>query len=278
MQAYLINLARRRDRLRKMSKQLQTLGVAFQRIKAVDARLVPDGALAKWFSDNGPLGVIPKGDKCCALSHIRAWQALVVSGGSHGLILEDDVAIDSDAAALLRDPSWIPPSVDLLKIERFGPPSQRVLVGERIAVAQRWKIGRLRSRHTGAAAYIISGRMARTLLNRIDPWNLPVDHLLFNPNNSPMVDILCPYQLTPAIARQCESLGGCTDIESWRAIFRRRDWAYVRREIIRAYFELRPLPGQILSFVRRETTLVRVDDRVGSRPISVPRGFVPGEV
>jgi glycosyl transferase family 25 len=260
MRAYLINLERRSDRLRKMTDQLNALGIDFERVDALDARSVPDGELACRFRDDGPLGIIPKGDKCCALSHALAWQAFARSGESHAIILEDDVALDHTAAALLRDDAWIPGNVDLLKLERYGPPNQRVLIDERVSVGNGHKIGRLRSRHTGAAAYIMSRRAALTLNERVDCWWLPVDHLLFNLNNSPLAELLHPHQMTPAIAHQSTALGGRTDIEEWRVALRRFDWRYVKREVVRAYYELRLLPAQAARWLRQESTLVRVDE------------------
>jgi glycosyl transferase family 25 len=260
MQAYLINLERRKDRLLKMTDQLNALGIPFERVDALDALSIADAELARQFRDDGPLGVIPKGDKCCALSHALAWQAFVRSGESHAIILEDDVALDETAAPLLRDDGWIPESVDLLKLERYGPSNQRVLIDERVDVGNGHKIGRLRSRHTGAAAYIMSRRAALTLSERVDCWQLPVDHLLFNLNNSPLAEFLRPHQMTPAIAHQTPSLGGRTDIEEWRVGLRRFDWRYVKREIVRAYYEVRLLPAQIMRWARQESTLVRVDE------------------
>lgn len=260
MKAFLINLERRPDRLCQMTTQLNALGIAFERIAALDARSTPDAELASRFKDNGPLGLIPKGDKCCALSHVRAWQAFANSGEPYGLILEDDVEIDASAAPLLHNTDWIPPTVDLVKIERFGPPNQRVLIDERISIGNGHKIGRLRSRHTGAAAYIVSRAAAQTLVDFVEPWALPVDHLLFNLNNSALANRLRPYQMTPAIAHQSADLGGNTDIDEWRAPHRGFDLRYVRRELIRAYFELRLLPSQIGRWLRRKSALVRVDE------------------
>ena len=262
MRAYLINLERRSDRLRKMTEQLNALGISFERVDALDARSIADSHLEQQFRDDGPLGVIPKGDKCCALSHALAWQSFARSGESHAVILEDDVALDGAAAALLRDDSWIPENVDLLKLERYGPPSQRVLIDERVDIGNGRKIGRLRSRHTGAAAYIMSRRAALTLNAAVDSWWLPVDHLLFNLNNSPIAEYLRPHQMTPAIAHQSPLLGGCTDIEEWRVVLRRFDWTYLKREVVRAYYELRPLPAQVARWWRQESTLVRVDEHI----------------
>ena len=259
MQTYLINLARRPDRLRAMTAQLSDLEIPVQIVTAVDARNMPDGVADRNFASDGPLGALPKGDKCCTLSHMRAWSMFLSTGDSHGLILEDDVALDPDAAPLLRDAGWIPPSVALLKIEHFGPESQRVLLGDLIATAQGRQIGRLQSRHTGAGAYILSREIAGLLLSWPERWTLPVDHMLFNPNNSPLAERLRPHQLTPAIARQSEAIGGSTDIEEWRQQLRDFSWRYLKRELVRAYYELRLLPSQIASLALREADLVRVE-------------------
>lgn len=259
MQTFLINLARRPDRLENMTAQLAGFQIPFQIVSAIDARNMPDEVADRNFAPDGPLGPLPKGDKCCTLSHMRAWSMFLSTGDSHGLILEDDVAFDSDAGPLLCDASWIPPSVDLLKIERFGPENQRVLLDELVDAGNGRHIGRLRSRHTGAAAYILSRRTAQTLLSWPELWSLPVDHMLFNPNNSPLAAELRPYQLTPAIARQSEAIGGRTDIGEWRTQFRAFNLDYVRRELVRSYYDVRLLPRQIASFLRRESDLVRVE-------------------
>ncbi|MEI9886600.1 MAG: glycosyltransferase family 25 protein [Rhizomicrobium sp.] len=259
MQTFLINLQRRTDRLHKMTMQLDGLGLPHQIVIAVDARNMPDDVADRNFLAHGPLGPLPKGDKCCTLSHMRAWSMFLSTGDSHGVILEDDVALDPDAGALLRDASWIPPWVGLLKIERFGPENQRVLLDEVVDAPDGRQIGRLRSRHTGAAAYILSRESARQLLAWPERWSLPVDHMLFNPNNSPLAGTLRPYQLTPAVARQSEALGGATDIGEWRTELREFNWRYVKQELVRSYYEVRLLPSQVASVLRRDANLVRVE-------------------
>jgi len=259
MRTFLINLARRPDRLYAMTAQLSDLGLPAQVVPAVDAMKVSDDEANRRFAASGPLGPLPKGDKCCTLSHMRAWQMLLDSGDSRALILEDDVHLDPDGARLLQDLSWIAPSIGLVKIEHYGPESQRVLVDELVDVGCGRQLGRLLSRHTGAAAYIISRETAERLLGWPNPWTLPVDHMLFNLNNSPLAATLRPYQLTPAIARQTDAIGGATDIDHWRAELRTGGWSYLRRELVRAYYELRLLPRQIASLLRRDSGFVRVE-------------------
>ncbi|MEJ1970207.1 MAG: glycosyltransferase family 25 protein [Rhizomicrobium sp.] len=259
MQTFLINLARRSDRLRSMQAQLSNLKIPFEIVAAVDAQNMPDEVANRHFAASGPLGPIPKGDKCCTLSHMRAWSMFLSSGDSHALILEDDVALDPEGAPLLADLFWLPRSVGLLKIEHYGPESQRVLLDELVDAGRGRQIGRLLSRHTGAAAYILDRETALRLLAWPERWSLPVDHMLFNPNNSPMARLLQPYQLTPAIARQSAAIGGVTDIDAWRAEMRDVGLPYLKRECVRAYYELRLLPSQIASLLRRESELVRVE-------------------
>jgi glycosyl transferase family 25 len=246
-----------------MTAQLASLEIPLQLVNAIDARNMPDEIADRNFASDGPLGPLPKGDKCCTLSHMRAWSMFLSSGDSHGLILEDDVALDPEAAALLRDPAWIPAGVDLLKIEHFGPDNQRVLLDDMIDAGHGRQIGRLLSRHTGAAAYIVTRETAQRLLSWPQLWSLPVDHMLFNPNNSPLAAALRPYQLTPAIARQSVAIGGTTDIEEWRTASRDLSLRYVKRELVRAYYEIRLLPSQIASFTRRKADLVRVEASAG---------------
>ena len=259
MQTYLINLMRRPDRLANMTEQLGRLQLPHRVVTAIDARHTPSEVADRNFAPDGPLGPLPKGDKCCTLSHMRAWSMFLSSGDSFGLVLEDDVALDADAASLLADAAWLPQGVGLLKIERFGPANQRVLLDELTEIGNGRQIGRLRSRHTGAAAYILSRETAAMLLAWPERWSLPVDHMLFNPNNSPMALMLRPYQLTPAIARQSKALGGATDIEEWRTEMRDFSWRYVKRELVRSYYEVRLLPSQIASFARRQSDLVSVE-------------------
>jgi glycosyl transferase, family 25 len=259
MDAYLINLARRPDRRDKMATQLAALGVPLRPVDAIDARTTPDAEVDRVFAAGGPLGPLPKGDKCCTLSHRRTWEMFLASGDDRALILEDDVEIDAAGAPLLRDSSWIPDDVGLLKIERFGPASQRVLLSDMRDVGGGRQIGRIRSKHTGGAAYILSRDAARLLLAWPGPWTLPVDHMLFNPNNSPLFEALAPWQLTPVVARQTEEIGGGTDIDEWRVKLRSMSWSRIGRELVRAYYDVRLVPRQIAGLLLGKARLVRVD-------------------
>jgi glycosyl transferase family 25 len=247
MRLYLINLDRRPDRLAAMTAQAAPLGLGLDRIDAVDAATAaPD--VDGWFAPGGPLGVIPKGDKCCLLSHRRAWEAFLATGDAHAVFLEDDVRLSPSAGALLTGDGWIPAGVDVVKLEHYGPPGQRVLLSDMRSIGEDFAMGRMLSRHTGAAAYILSRAAAQALLTQTR-FDLPVDHLLFNPNNSALFAALSPWQLVPAIARQEQFDAGPrrekSDIEQTRVGLRTLSLAYVKRELVRFAYDLRLIPRQL---------------------------------
>ena len=247
MRIYLINLARRPDRLAAMTAEAR--GLPLTRIDAVDAASAEAAGIDRWFAAGGPLGEIPRGDKCCLLSHRSAWEMFVASGDAHAVFLEDDVRLSPSAAALLTSDGWIPPSVQVVKLEHYGPPGQRVLLNDLRQVGEDFMLGRMLSRHTGAAAYILSRGAAQALLGETR-FNLPVDHLLFNPNNSAPFASLAPWQLVPAIARQTEFVGEKSDIDGTRAGLRRWSLRYLLRELVRFGYDLRLLPMQFMALRR----------------------------
>ena len=252
MKRYLVNLDRRPDRLGAMQARAAALGLTLERVAALDAAATDPAAMDGWFAASGPLGEIPRGDKACLLSHRRAWELFLQSGDSHAVFLEDDVVLSAAAGTLLRDASWLPAGVPVVKLEHYGPPGQRVLLKDFRAVGPGFEIARILSRHTGAAAYILSRTAARLLVAQAR-FALPVDHLLFNPNNSPLFAHLAPWQLLPAIARQeqfVEAKPEKSDIARTREGLRAFGLAYVRRELVRFGYDLRLVPRQIAALAK----------------------------
>ena len=240
-----------------MDGQARRLGLELTRLDAVDAREVPPESLDRWFHPGGPLGEIPRGDQCCSLSHRAAWEDLLNSGAEYAAVLEDDVVLKPGADFVLGGNDWIPQGLDLIKLEHYGPPGQSVLLSDFTDIGRGFRLARLRSRHTGAAAYILSRRAAEILVS-IPRFDLPVDHLLFNPNNSKVFSRLKPWQLLPPIARQQDFVGETSDIEGWRVNLRKFDFTYVRRELIRFGYDLKLLPGQIALLATGKARFVRV--------------------
>jgi glycosyl transferase family 25 len=277
MRIYLINLGRRPDRLAAMTARAEGLGLVLERVEAVDAAAVEPDALDRWFEDGGPLGEIPRGDKACLLSHRLAWQKFLGGGDSHAVFLEDDVLLSREAGALLMDQGWIPAGAAVVKLEHYGPKGQRVLLTNLRATRDGFQTGRMLSRHTGAAAYILS-RPAAELLLRETRFDLPVDHLLFNPNNSPLFTSLRPWQLMPPLARQRDFVGARSDLEPWRVPLRHFSIAYVWREIVRAAYEWRLAPRQLLLLLSGRGRLIAIGRAAGAQAIAqAEQAPVPAE-
>ena len=253
MRVYLINLERRKDRLKAMQDQAAALGLVLEQVTAVDAGSADFGTVNRWFAKAGPLGEIPAGDKACLVSHRAAWQRFATTGEAHAVFLEDDVRLSRVAGAMLSSDAWIPAGAEVVKLEHYGPPGQRVLLAglhavSGHAVGEDFQLGRMLSRHTGAAAYILSRAAAEMLL--AEPrFDLPVDHLLFNPNNSKLFARLSPWQLLPAIARQEEFVGEKSDIEGTRARLRNFSLAYIGRELVRFGYDLKLVPRQVAALL-----------------------------
>ena len=249
MRIYLINLERRPDRRAAMAAKARALGLELERVAALDAAVCDRNMVAQWFMAGGPLGEIPLGDKACLLSHRAAWNLFLASGEAHGAFLEDDVRLAQAARHLLADGGWIPDGIMAVKLEHYGPLGQRVLVSDLRGVemqGQNFQLGRMLSRHTGAAAYILSRQAARLLLARTR-FDLPVDHLLFNPNNSPVFAALSPWQLLPAIARQDAET---SDIEATRKGLRAFGPRYLKRELVRLGYDLKLVPRQVAALLK----------------------------
>lgn len=239
---YVINLARRPDRLEAVGQRLAAAGVGFQRVDATDARACDPTELEQSLR-SGPIGALGDGARACTASHFRAWRKLLDSAHSHALILEDDVEVDPALADILTDPSWL--CADLVKVEKFNAdrPS-RLLLGRSLGMAPGGRDLRpLLSRHTGSAGYIISRRGAEVALAHAGRVRVPVDHFLFNATVSEFSASIAPAILVQPVVWQSIEVGGTTDIVNARAQLPR--WQRWRRSLVRAWHEVRLLPWQV---------------------------------
>ena len=97
MNVYVINLARRKERMAFMERQFASLGLAFERIDAVDGeRLTPverQKAISgfRWWCAKGYKA--RAGEIGCALSHRMALAKIVEAGLPCACIMEDDVTL-----------------------------------------------------------------------------------------------------------------------------------------------------------------------------------------
>lgn len=249
MRIFVINLARRPDRMDAMTGQLGRLGLAFERFDAVDAKTAHPVELSAPFAAEGAMAELTAGDKACTMSHMMLWRRIASGGDSHAVILEDDILLSDAAPQFLQNSDWIPPAAGLVKIERYGDRDQLTLVGRGVPAADR-EIAPLLSRHPGSGGYIISREKAALLAGLREKIAVPIDQLLFNPVYSPVFRALSPWQMLPAIAEQRIEVGGGTDIKRAKPPF--------ARKLARDLRSLAQLPRQATSVLSGNARAVKI--------------------
>ena len=183
---YVINLDRSPERLAHMTAQLGRLGVNFERIRAVEGRELHNDYVAKF----APMAASQIG---CFLSHKLAWQKIAWGDAPYGIVLEDDIHIAPVFAEFARSADWIPTDADLVKLETMltrvstdtarlpGPASSR--------------LARLRSLHPGTAAFVLSQKGARTLLEAFPDPVTAADGVIFGEKT---LRLITTFQADPA--------------------------------------------------------------------------------
>jgi glycosyl transferase family 25 len=166
MRAVVINLDRSPERLEIFKAQAETLGIAFERLPAIDAATIREQR-----------GRLTPAEMACFDSHRLAWQLLVDSNEPWLAIFEDDVVLASSLATLLGSDDWIPTATDIVKLETFNA---LVSIAPDGVSVRGCRLHKLLSTHLGAAGYIISRRWAAELLARTARYDEPVDWILFD--------------------------------------------------------------------------------------------------
>jgi glycosyl transferase, family 25 len=244
---WVINLKKRPDRLEKIGSRLDDLGIVWQRIDAVDGQICEE-YLLKNTNKSGEIGPLSNSTRACSASHYVFWEKLLNSESFYGVLLEDDVELSNDFYELLCDVSWIPEDTSIIKLEKFLPNRvSKVLLGGVVsnAINSTRHVHRMFSRHTGAAAYLMSKKGAKYALNWSFPFTVPVDHLLFNETVSKLSSSLKPYILVPPVAWQSHGMDKVSDIDDYKSIRLSRMRKNLR-SIKRAYYETKLWPKQLL--------------------------------
>lgn len=166
MRVVVINLDRSVERLAMFRAQADQLGIAFERLAAVDAATIRETR-----------GRLTPPEIACFESHRLAWRSLIESGEPWLAVFEDDVHIEPPIASLLESSDWIPGEADLVKLETFNVP---VSVAPKGTPAHGCNLHRLLSTHLGSAGYAISRQWASVLLASTEYYSRPVDWALFD--------------------------------------------------------------------------------------------------
>lgn len=255
---FVINLARRPDRLARISDHLAVRGVTFVVQPACDARSIPEEKIARAVKKNGPLGLLGLGDRACTVSHMWAWRSFLDTPASYALFLEDDVYLAEDVATLLSDTGWIPRGHEAIKLEKYGDGASRLLLGQPVGKTPSGRaLHPMLSRHVGGAAYLLSRRGAEIALAAEGRIRVPVDHLLFNGNVSAVARRLRPVIIVPAMATQ-RAYPYESDISQMGKAARPKGWRLILRHLKRGFYELSRSPWQVLALALGQGRLMDV--------------------
>jgi glycosyl transferase family 25 len=169
----LINLDGSVERLRKATAQLAAAGVRFERLPAVDGRLLSEAErqrLAPW-DRRAFFKPLSPGEIGCYLSHLAALERIVKEGWPRALVLEDDFILTPEFPSRLRElleaPGALPPLVKLEGTCRGGAPEQRLPSGMLLM--------RNRRAPSRTIAQLWSSEGARTFLANASRLRRPVD-------------------------------------------------------------------------------------------------------
>mgnify|MGYP001766633164 CR=1 FL=1 len=171
--AVLLNLDRDADRLRWMETQLAAAGVAYERQSAVLGKNLPD-SLRSYFPDAPPPFVRPLriGEIGCYASHLLIMQRIAAGElGPVVLVLEDDLRVSTDLAAIIRDIlSRLPADWDLVRLS--NPPKRATKTVATLADGR--ELIRYSKIPNSTGAFLVSAAGARKLLKPA-PRVLPAD-------------------------------------------------------------------------------------------------------
>lgn len=257
---YVVNLARRVDRLARMKNIAESLGFSFETVSGVDSSAVEfDDDYAAWRHKSGPTGALGEGSVACALSHMMAWKRFLDDSANSedthfecAVILEDDVVVSADFVEVLRDlhaKSML--GYGLIKLELGGAMSRGAFVGRKEPLNRARSLRQSFQVLTDAAAYMLSRDTAQYLLGFSDRISVPIDHFLFYPVSDSRFHGTPYAVLDPAIAIQDRSLK--SDISS-----RRYSDTRAERDRLRFLYEARQVPFILTGIFKGKTKFKKI--------------------
>jgi glycosyl transferase family 25 len=175
---FVINLDGAHQRLEKIERQLNGLGLTFERVPAVRGASMTE---AEKRSLNPPRfwhGPHSDSELGCYASHLKVLRLIVERGLSCAIVLEDDAAFSPTFLPVTSVDFPLPDGTDTLKLEGFV--SRRVLRGLPVAQVDGLTITFLLKPTAGSAAYLITQKGARTALAKLKRMKAQFDGDLFS--------------------------------------------------------------------------------------------------
>jgi glycosyl transferase family 25 len=245
MKVFVVNLDRDTERLAHMQALLGGMGIAYERIAAVDGRMLTAEVRAAASPELSP------GEIGCLMSHRAAWERIAAGSERYALILEDDIHASRIMGAFAQSDAWIPPDADVVTLEAGRRPV--ALARATASEHERRRVRRMLSTHSGAAAYIVSRQAAAVLLKRSEAPLDTADAIAFDPPppGSPQLTL---YQVEPALCvqdaflpRALQTASLASNLQTDRQRFRRRNASLAQRIVRELKYPLSKLARAMAS-------------------------------
>lgn len=207
--AYVINLDRAPERMRRMEDALRLFSVAFERVSAVDGKTLPVEAFEQAIDLEPGVDCPIPAQVGCFLSHRSVWEKIATGNADYGLVLEDDIVFAKNFAEVLNDPKLLAGEPDLVRLE--GWPEKQWISPRSEKLGSGYRRYKLNWNTCGTGAYLISRMCARYLLRAAPRYTMPVDLMLFDAASPLYKEIDC-WALVPAPCYQYLYLHGESDV------------------------------------------------------------------
>lgn len=249
------NLERAGDRRLHMKSEMAEAGIDVTFHPAFDYTQHGEAEIQARCNSEGPWGTFHTPNMAATITHAQAWERFLASEASHCLVMEDDIFISPDLGTWLENLDWWPADADIVKLECWRSPNTKVLMEAPKTGYRGRTVSRILSRHMGAAGYMLTRSAAKRLLAS-QPFNMVVDHILFNTNASPTARSMKIYQIMPAMIVQ----GNEPDSSPLYMGVRKRPqgMALLRQKLKRAYYEVAYPVSTIIKFLTGHAKLTKV--------------------
>ncbi len=207
MDVYVINMDRNPERLDFMTERLNSLGIEFKRVEAVDGSALSEEYIDEFREESKRPTGWKLGQIGCFLSHREVWKQIVASDKEYAVVFEDDLHIADSIKNIFSDLSWIPRDADVVRLENTTNWVRMKKVGK----VQQRDLCLLNSDSWCTGAYIVSQKAADFLIKQDRSLWLPSDTYMFSKSLSKVARELKTYQLNPGLVCQdkySENVGG----------------------------------------------------------------------
>ena len=181
---FLVNLLDSTDRRGQATRQLDERGIDWHLVEAADgSRIDPD--YFKFFVD-GPESIrlidrnLAAGEIGCMLSHLEVYRIMIEQNLSHGIVMEDDVALSPDFSNILDMLGDHLQDLDLVSLIRAPEANVKHSAFYSRQLGTGFYLSRYIFSIYGTAMYWISLSEASRVLGNSKKISLPLDTLLFD--------------------------------------------------------------------------------------------------